>query len=386
MPPDRFLLDATPGEQPSHENVQQIIEAEAGKGSQGIARRWLASNSAATVLTSDASGVKISNDNGATPPSHVLVDGSAASGALSGVYPNPSLAPATLDLLAPPGAVVAYAGPVWPVGWLPCDGRSVARADYPRLFAAIGVTWGAVDGASFNVPNLLGRVILCISGAHALGTTGGAESVLGPTHTHPQAGSGHTHSIALHGHTSPQHAHGLALHSHPIGAHTHGQNGHTHTSAMHAHDLNNHTHDTPITHDHLSAHPTGTAGPTGINGLATLGGVNLPTTTHYHDFDVPAIAAGVTRGSGVPLPVNGSGTTTPAATGGPSNANTQGPSADDTANSTLAGTSSTTDTVDANTAPTATGPDASAPAANYAGAVVATMMPFGGLLYIIRAV
>jgi microcystin-dependent protein len=39
-------------------------------------------------------------------------------------------------------------------GWLRCDGASMARADYPSLFAAIGTTWGTVDSNTFTLPNL----------------------------------------------------------------------------------------------------------------------------------------------------------------------------------------------------------------------------------------
>jgi microcystin-dependent protein len=44
--------------------------------------------------------------------------------------------------------------------WLLCDGRSVSRTTYSRLFKSIGTTYGSVDVDSFNVPNLRGRVIV----------------------------------------------------------------------------------------------------------------------------------------------------------------------------------------------------------------------------------
>lgn len=42
------------------------------------------------------------------------------------------------------------------IGWLLCNGASLARTDYPSLFAAIGTVWGSADGNSFNVPDLRG--------------------------------------------------------------------------------------------------------------------------------------------------------------------------------------------------------------------------------------
>jgi hypothetical protein len=48
--------------------------------------------------------------------------------------------------LVPVGAVLPFAGPVVPVGWLLCDGGAVNRQDYPALFAAIGVAHGTGRG------------------------------------------------------------------------------------------------------------------------------------------------------------------------------------------------------------------------------------------------
>jgi hypothetical protein len=59
--------------------------------------------------------------------------------------------------LAPPGAVMAYAGSVPPEGWLVCDGSEVARAQYPTLFAVITTTHGNGNGmTTFNVPDYRG--------------------------------------------------------------------------------------------------------------------------------------------------------------------------------------------------------------------------------------
>lgn len=60
---------------------------------------------------------------------------------------------------APAGGMMAYAGIAVPTGWLLCDGSAVSRANFSRLFSAIGTIYGSGDGATtFNLPDLRGRV------------------------------------------------------------------------------------------------------------------------------------------------------------------------------------------------------------------------------------
>lgn len=44
-------------------------------------------------------------------------------------------------------------------GFLPCDGSAVSRASYPKLFAALGATYGAPTEETFNLPDLRGRIL-----------------------------------------------------------------------------------------------------------------------------------------------------------------------------------------------------------------------------------
>lgn len=61
---------------------------------------------------------------------------------------------------APPSAVMAFARNTAPAGWLKANGAAVSRTAYADLFAAIGTTFGAGDGATtFNLPDLRGQFV-----------------------------------------------------------------------------------------------------------------------------------------------------------------------------------------------------------------------------------
>jgi len=101
------------------------------------------------------------------------------------------------------GEIVTFAGPTNPSpNFLPCDGSSLLRADYPDLFTVIGVNYGSVDGSHFNVPDLRGRVPLGVGtggglSTYTLGQAGGEEShqlTIGELASHTHTDSGHTHS------------------------------------------------------------------------------------------------------------------------------------------------------------------------------------------------
>lgn len=96
-----------------------------------------------------------------------------------------------------------FAGTTAPQGWMLCDGSAVSRTTYAALFAVIGTTYGEGDGeTTFNIPDLTGRVVIGSSQSHALGTTGGSETVTLtadqlPAHTHVVPKHGHGNDIAV---------------------------------------------------------------------------------------------------------------------------------------------------------------------------------------------
>lgn len=69
-----------------------------------------------------------------------------------------SLVDGTGERLAQSGMMTAYGGSSAPSGWLLCQGQSLAKADYPLLFTAIGTIYGSADGTHFSLPDMRGQV------------------------------------------------------------------------------------------------------------------------------------------------------------------------------------------------------------------------------------
>lgn len=66
----------------------------------------------------------------------------------------------------PSGTIVAFGGVTTPTGWLLCNGATVSRTAYAKLFAAIGSAFGSGDGSTtFHLPDLRGRFLRGVDGA-----------------------------------------------------------------------------------------------------------------------------------------------------------------------------------------------------------------------------
>jgi len=109
---------------------------------------------------------------------------------------NSALGSQSISLLTlPAGTLIDYAGTVEPSGWMLCDGRQLATAAHPTLFAAIGYSYGG-SGANFNIPDFRGRFARYNDN---MGTALGAASRdTGRVH-----GSIQDHQIQNHNHNLP---------------------------------------------------------------------------------------------------------------------------------------------------------------------------------------
>lgn len=161
----------------------------------------------------------------------------------TGSISSSKLSTATVQLLAPTGAINAFAGSIAPSGWLLCDGTAVSRATYSDLFALVGTTYGVGDGSTtFNVPNLKGRVPVGRDSTQTefdvLGETGGAKTHTLATTEIPS----HQHNISAYAHNASASTADLA-HTHGVGTYgvsssTTGITASTGTTGSHQHNLN----------------------------------------------------------------------------------------------------------------------------------------------------
>lgn len=64
-----------------------------------------------------------------------------------------------LDVLLPAGTIIQSASQSTPMGYLKCNGASISRVSYQKLFEVIGTAFGSDDENTFRLPDLRGRFI-----------------------------------------------------------------------------------------------------------------------------------------------------------------------------------------------------------------------------------
>ena len=113
----------------------------------------------------------------------------------------------------PTGSIMCFSGSIVPQGWLFCNGQSISRTAYNKLFNTIGIIYGEGDGSStFDLPNLQDRFPMG-KGSRSLGLIGGSDSVTLtsdklPSHSHnATANSGGQHSHTGSTNTTGNHNH-----------------------------------------------------------------------------------------------------------------------------------------------------------------------------------
>jgi len=120
---------------------------------------------------------------------------------------------------ADPGAVGANI----PAGFLWLNGQDVSRTTYATLFGFLGGAYGAIDGATFRLPDLRGRMPVGYSSTtgrfnNSNGKYWGGEVVT--------LGTSHLPALSLSGSASTyDHSHGGTVYSSTAGGHTHSVTG-----------------------------------------------------------------------------------------------------------------------------------------------------------------
>lgn len=165
-----------------------------------------------TVLGNTAGTTSRLNFAGAVRVFNEIPSGRAVVVDNSGVAVLPDGSP-----VGPPvGSGLDYWGATAPAGYLFSYGQAVSRTTYAKLFAVLGVLYGAGDGSTtFNLPDKRGRASIAkddMGGASAGRVTAGVSGVDGTTlgsaggdqalqqHFHTVTDPGHTHGITDAGH------------------------------------------------------------------------------------------------------------------------------------------------------------------------------------------
>lgn len=107
----------------------------------------------------------------------------------------------------PTGTETTWATDTPPSGWLEENGASLSRATYAALFAVIGVTYGSVDGNTFNLPDARGEFIRGWAHGSANDPDRAARTNRGDGTTGDVVGSKQVDLFKAHTHTYPDFNH-----------------------------------------------------------------------------------------------------------------------------------------------------------------------------------
>ncbi len=184
-----------------------------------------------------------------------------------------------LGMAMPVGAILDFAGPNAPDGWLICDGRLLSRVTYSALFAVVGTYFGVGDGSTtFALPNTPGR------------------SLVGPGTVIDDLGNqlslSFTQQIGWLSNAILQ----ANLPNYALYCDVQGN--HNHTGADTAAGGHAHTTDAQGLHNHGAASPNGVG--TDLQGDHTHTGYTDAQGSHLHNFDALQSGGGGIGGGGIP--------------------------------------------------------------------------------------
>lgn len=207
---------------------------------------------------------------------------SAASGNITGTLGATTVNATTVNAgtvvgALPAGAIMDFAGPTPPAGWIACDGAAISRTSYAQLFANIGGTWGAGDGSTtFNVPNFINRFRRHRDNGGTSGVVGTLQASQNQSHNHTYSGSTGTESV--------NHSHSMNFTS---GA---ADRDHSHTFSGTTGSMNR---SNPHTHPYSHAQPnTSTTGGGGFGIMSSLQGDTTGATDINHEHAYSGTTSG----------------------------------------------------------------------------------------------
>lgn len=104
-------------------------------------------------------------------------------------------------IIIPSGAIMPFAGPTPPSGWLLCDGAVYLNSVYPALASALGKSWGSISSNSFKVPDLRGMFLRGVDGGAGVDPDAGSRTVpSGSPNSSDNVGSSQTDGVGNHTH------------------------------------------------------------------------------------------------------------------------------------------------------------------------------------------
>lgn len=111
----------------------------------------------------------------------------------------------------PVGSIIAHSSTTPPDGYLYCNGQTVSRTQYAKLFSVVGTKYGQGDGSTtFHVPDLRGRFLRGVSNGSGVDPDAASRTAMNTGGaTGDNVGSVQADAFQVHGHSvsDPGHSH-----------------------------------------------------------------------------------------------------------------------------------------------------------------------------------